>query len=269
MSKRKHISENSNYFLIASHSSINRNVQEKQMPPYTWYLPLAKCFLPGKASHNREYSKFFNNIEKVKSFVREHPYGFYGPGDTYQDVMISAEQDNNKNKLVHGVIKLPIPTGSNLSNKNGSYNYQVQNLSLTLPRVRQGRVRLSKIFEGRPGVYIGDFCRIANGFFLDPKIKRAVLGRGRNAKLYDNVPTNNLSGFLRQHSNMFNLGHTVRALKVEHEARGSPVAKRVVRAHIENHKRNVPRNTLTNFNALLGSPSNNNNNSGNKRRKTS
>jgi hypothetical protein len=262
MSKRKHISENSNYFLIASHSSINRNVEQKQIPPYTWYLPLAKCFLPGKVSHNREYSQFFNNIEKVKSFVREHPYGFYGPGDWYQDVMISAEPDNNKNRLVHGVIKLPIPTGSNLSNKTRSYNYQVQNLSVApnVPRARQGQVRLSKIFEGRPGVYIGDFCRIANGFFLDPKIQRAVLGMGRNAKLYDNVPTNNLSSFLRQHSNRFNLGHAVRALNVERKARGSPVAKRVVRAHIENHKRSIPRRTYTNFNALLGVPSNNNNN---------
>ena len=169
-SKRKRIPENSNYFLIAAHSRIHKNVVLKKIPEGTWLLPLAKCLLPGKVSHNREYSTFFHNFEKVKNFVRTHPSGFYRPGDIYQDVMISTAPRNELNKLVHGVIKLPLPKGSKLSNKTKLFNYQMQNLSVAKPGVKQGKVFLSEILKNRPGMYVGAFCRVANNIIWEPKL---------------------------------------------------------------------------------------------------
>jgi hypothetical protein len=258
MSKRKHISENSNYFLIASHSRIHRNVGLQKMPEGTWLLPLAKCLLPGKVSHNREYNTFFHNFGKVKNFVRTHPAGFYGPGDIYQDVMISAAPQTNSNRLVHGVIKLPLPKGSNLSNKTKLLNYQMQNLSVAQPGVKQGKVRLSQILKNRPGTYIGAFCRIANNITWKPKARVAEL---RTGKVF--VPSNaNLPRFLKEHG----LNHAVQALRLERRARGPPATKENVRRHIDKYK-------PTKVSVLNNSNSNNNaydvfkNNK--KRRKTS
>jgi hypothetical protein len=247
-SKRKRIPENSNYFLIASHSRIHKNVGLKKIPEGTWLLPLAKCLLPGKVSHNREYSTFFNNFEKVKNFVRTHPAGFYGPGDIYQDVMISTTPLSKSNKLVHGVIKLPLPKGSNLSNKTKPRNYQTQNLSVARPGVKQGKVLLSEILKNRPGTYVGAFCRIANNIIWEPKLGSAELPSG---KVF--VSNANLPRFLKEHG----LNHAAQALRLELLARGPPVTKENVRRHIDKYKPKV--SVLNNVNS--NSNSNNNNNS--------
>jgi hypothetical protein len=225
-SKRKSIPENSNYFLIAAHSRIHKNVGLKTIPEGTWLLPLAKCLLPAKVSHNREYSTFFHNFEKVKNFVRTHPAGFYGPGDIYQDVMISTKPRSNSNKLVHGVIKLPLPKGSKLSNKTKLLNnYQMQNLSVAKPDVKQGKVFLSEILKNRPGTYVGAFCRVANNIIWEPKLGTAELPSGK--KFVSNA---NLLEFLKKHG----LKHAVQAFNLE-RARGPPVNKEIVRAHIDKY----------------------------------
>jgi hypothetical protein len=263
-------SENANYYLIASHSSINRNVKRKIMPPNTWYLPLAKCFLPGKTSHNKEYSTFFNRMNLVKRFVRNHPAGFFGPGDPYQDVTISAQPtvSRMRNKLVHGVIKLPIPTGSNLSNKNklnerkSLYKYQLQNLSVA-NRKKYGQVRLSQVFNRRPGVYIGDFCRVANGILYYPKTGKTVLGSGTNVRMV-NI-NRNMNAFIRHHSKRYNLSHAEEALNIE-RVRGPPVKKSNIRKHINSLKERsrpptvVPKTSTgnTNYNALFALSNNEN-----------
>ena len=186
----------SNYYLISAHSEIPKFAKTFTLPKGVFLLPLAQCGKPGKPSHNRMYSRLFNNENSVKRFVRNHPAGMFSPGNQVQNVFITAKPRSNTplNTYVHGVLKLPLPKGANLTNRTKAVNYKFQALSLPYNNRFQGKIKLSDLIRNRPGVYIGDYCRVAQNLLYKPKNNKIILPNNSIMNLSsrtNNTPLNN------------------------------------------------------------------------------
>jgi len=241
-------------YLIAGHSNITRNTPLTVVPKNTRLLLPTKCLHFGKASHNKLFSTFFHNEARVKKFFENNPAGFFKPGNVIQNVMIKAQ--GPRNKLVHGVIKLPIPSGANLSNRNKvnekgkKYKYNVQPLSVTGTN-HVGNIRLSEILKGRPGNYIGDFCRIAQGVHYDPKRKVLFITNPNGTEfkfLNNNLRLKNPKStgeIFTKYNGPINVSHVRKALELE-LARGPPISKNQMLNFLKTLSPKVPNSNSNN-----------------------
>jgi hypothetical protein len=215
------------YYLISGHSDILKHTRTFTLPNNVYLLPLAQCGKPGKPAHDKIYSKIFNNANYVKRFVKNHPAGIFSPGNEVQNVFISAKQSNNPlNKYVHGVLKLPLPKGANLTNKTKEANYKFQPLSVPFNSRFQGKIKLSNMVKNRPGVYIGDYCRLAQNINYKPKNNKIILKNktvNLSEHLKNNIPHNNkftsnlkrLRHALISHAGNYSTRHLLTALQLE------------------------------------------------------
>ena len=200
-------------YVIAGHSIINKNTPTTVIPPDTYLLLHAKCLHFAKNTHNKMFSPILSNNKLLRNFFTQHPVGLFKPGNTVQNVTIQVRGNVRGNRsLVHGVIKLPLPKGANLSNKTKNVIYNIQPLSKG-GNTFQGNVKLSNVLRGRPGYYLGNFCRIATGVHYDPKGNMLAIGSGSNVQI---VHLNNQSvrNFFKNYNGP-NMNHVLAAFKHE------------------------------------------------------